>query len=478
MKINLRSLRIRLFMLYIIFALTSMICLGSFSYWYLNQKLASSRQHTMEAREKRVIEFVDTWPKKDTSLSLAEKLRQLSIGIASTDIIQVYELDGTPIYSSPGDATFKIPWPNKACLERCYGLLRQNGHAIRTLDHIVELDGHKVRLSLSGSIDEHFEILQAVRNSYLLFCPLLLLASMAGGFVLSNRALEPVSRMTTEARKIGIRDLERRLPVPDTGDELQVLAETWNELLGRIETAVERLTQFTGDLSHDLSTTITIMLTTAGLALSRERSNEEYRTALSTISVECEATSQLLDDLLAVARADMVHKNIEWKPVDISELVRQVCHHFEAKARLKGQLLTFNITEETWMLGDLSLLRRMVTILLDNATKYTPESGSILISLIKEHENIQLEVSDTGIGIPADALPKIFDRFYRVDESRSQDEGSSGLGLSIAKWVVEAHRSTISVDSTPGKGSTFTVFIPLVEPILATETSYLAASVG
>jgi two-component system heavy metal sensor histidine kinase CusS len=475
MKLNLRSLRIRLFLLYIILFLTSMICLGCFSYWYLSQALASSRQHTMEARENRVIQFLNTWPEKDTSLSMAEKLRQLSVGIASTDIIQVYELDGTLIYSTRGDSSLRVPWPNKSCIDRCYGLVQSNGHHIRTLNHVVIMGGQKVRLSLSGIMDEHFEILRAVRNSYLLFCPLLLLASVAGSFVLSNRALEPVSRMTTEARKIGIQDLERRLPVPDTGDELQLLAETWNELLGRIETAVARLTQFTGDLSHDLSTTITIMLTTAGLALSRERSNEEYRTALSTISVECEATSQLLDDLLAVARADLVHQNIEWKPVDVSEIVREVCQHFEARAKLKDQSLTVDISSEIWTLGDLSLLRRMVAILLDNAIKYTPESGSVLISLMNRDEIIQLQVSDTGIGIPAEALPRIFDRFYRVDEARSQNEGSSGLGLSIAKWVVEAHQSTINVDSTPGEGSTFTVFIPLQEKVSGDAPLYLPA---
>src|SRR5260370_12396732 len=318
MRVNLRSLRIRLSLLYIVFALTSMTCLGCFSYLYLSEALESSRQHTMEAREKRVIQFVETWPRQDISLSLAEKLHQLSVGIASTDIIQVYEMDGTAVYSTPGDSALKVPWPHALCIERCYGLTQRNGHVIRTLDHVVSLDGRKVRLSLSGNIDEHFEILRTVRNSYLLFCPLLLLASVTCGFVLSDRALEPVSRITAEVRKIGIQDLERRLPVPDTGDELQVLAETWNELLGRIETAVGRLTQFSGDLSHDLSTTITIMLTTAGLALSRDRSNDEYRTALNTISVECEATSRLLEDLLAVARADLMHQNIEWKPVDIS----------------------------------------------------------------------------------------------------------------------------------------------------------------
>ncbi|QHN02593.1 HAMP domain-containing protein [Granulicella sp. WH15] len=474
MKITLRSLRIRLSLLYIIFTLTSMICLGCFSYWYLSRQLESSRKHTMEAREERVIRYIATWPRQGPALDLLEKLQLFSIALASTDIIQAYELDGSLIYSSPGSPEFKVPWPNKSCLERCYDLVHQNGHTVRTLDHVVILDGHKIRLSLSGKIDEHEDILRAVRNSYLLFCPLLLLASAAGGYVLSNRALTPVSQMTTEARKIGIQDLERRLPVPDTGDELQTLAETWNELLGRLETAVARLTQFTGDISHDLSTTITIMLTTASLALSRTRSTEEYQSALSTIAVECEATSQLLEDLLAVARADLVHQNIERRPVPISQIVLEMSQHFAAKARLKNQVLTSRIDDDAWMLGDLSLLRRMVTILLDNAIKYTPESGSISISLEANGETIQLVVKDTGIGIPAEALPKIFDRFYRVDQARSQEEGSSsGLGLSIAKWVVEAHQSVITVDSKPGEGSTFTVSIP--EQNNGVEATHLAA---
>jgi heavy metal sensor kinase len=437
-----------------------MICLGSFSYMYLSQALASSRQHTMEARERRVVEYINSWPRKDRLLTMPEKLRQLSAAIASTDIIQVYGLDGTPLYSAPGDSSLKVPWPDAPCNERCYGLVRKNGHAIRTLNHVVELDRRRVRLSLSGTIDEHFEILQAVRNSYLLFCPLLLIASVVGGFLLSKRALEPVSRMTQEARTMGIQDLRRRLPVPRTGDELQVLAESWNELLERLELAVARLTQFTGDISHDLSTTITIMLTTAGLSLSKDRTGEEYRSALSTIALECEATSRLLEDLLAIARADMVHKKIAHDSVNLSDLVCKVCQHFNAKARLKRQNLGCEVDAEGWILGDASLVRRLIAILLDNAIKFTPELGSIAVSLKTQADTLQLTVIDTGIGISADALPKIFDRFYRADPSRSQEEGSSGLGLSIAKWVADAHKSKIIVHSMAGDGSTFTVIFP------------------
>jgi signal transduction histidine kinase len=203
------------------------------------------------------------------------------------------------------------------------------------------------------------------------------------------------------------------------------------------------------------------MLTTAGLALSKERSPEEYRNALTTISVECEATSRLLEDLLAVARADIVHQKIEFKPVDLADLVQEVCQHFDARARLRDQKLEWDVEAGAWVLGDASLLRRMLTILIDNATKYTHESGAIFVSLGTSAGIIRLKVADNGIGIASEVLPKIFDRFYRVDESRNLDEGSSGLGLSIVKWVVEAHQFTIEVHSVPGEGSVFMVLMPV-----------------
>jgi signal transduction histidine kinase len=286
-----------------------------------------------------------------------------------------------------------------------------------------------------------------------------LIASVAGGFALSHRALRPLNRITTEARAISIQDLKHRLPVPRTGDELQVLAETWNELLARLEIAVGRLTQFTGDISHDLRTTITVMLTTVEFALRRNRPEGYYREVLTTIATECRTTSQLLDDLLAAARADIVQRNIHWQPVDVSEITLEVCEHLRAKAEIKQQVLRSRVCGSAWTRGDISMLRRLLNILLDNAIKYTPGSGTIEVSLERVDTRLELKVSDSGIGIPPDALSRIFDRFYKVDESRNQEDGSSGLGLAIAKWIVEAHNATIQVSSVLNEGSTFTVMI-------------------
>jgi heavy metal sensor kinase len=453
-----------------------MVGLGGFSYWYLDRALASSRQRTMEAREDRLVQFVNSWPNSAARVPLTQKLQQLTLAIASTDIIQLYDLNGKVIFSTPGPNDLKVPWLGRDCFERCYGLIHQNGHQIRTLDHVVTLDGQRYHLSLSGKIDEHFDVINAIRNSYLLVCPLMLLLSVGGGFVLSGRALEPVNRITAEAQSIGIQDLKRRIPVPNTGDELQILAVTWNQLLARLEIAVERLTQFTSDMSHDLSTTITIMMTTVGLALSRDRSPDEYKAALHNINVECEATAQLLGTLLAIARTDLVHQKIEWKPINLTELVIEVSRQFQPRTVLKGQTITLQVQDGIWTNGDLSLLRRMVSILVDNAIKYTPEAGAITVSLARRHDAFELRVSDTGIGIPEHAMPRIFDRFYRVEESRTESEESNGLGLAIAKWVVEAHRSRIDVASKPGQGSTFTVSIPQVVQAKQSETAYAPLS--
>jgi heavy metal sensor kinase len=463
MTLFFRSLRVRLGLLYILFTLTSMACLGCFSYWYIGRILASSRQQTMMRREERIVAFINKWPRPDSPIGLNEKLRQLSIAIAETDTIQVHDFTGRLLYSSPAPDIYKADWPDSSCIQPCYAIVRKGGHTLRTLNQVVTLDGQEVRLSIAGAMDEHADVLRMIRNSYLICCPLLLIVSVAGGFVLSHRALQPIHRITSEARTIGIRNLKHRLPVPQTGDELQLLAETWNDLLARLDIAVSRLTQFTSDISHDLRTTITVMFTTAEFALRRTRPDREYREALKTISVECQATSRLLDDLLAAARADMVQQDIEWEPIDLTAISSEACEHMRAKIEIKHQLLELYLCRNAWIKGDISLLRRLLIILLDNAVKYTPDGGTISVTVEKVDDRIKLRVGDTGVGIPPEAISRIFDRFYRVDQSRNQENGSSGLGLAIAKWIVEAHHFTIEVDSTVAVGTTFTVSVQ-IEP--------------
>ncbi|MDE1177439.1 MAG: ATP-binding protein [Edaphobacter sp.] len=334
---------------------------------------------------------------------------------------------------------------------------------MRLIQQTITLRGQAVHVALAGQVDEHYDILRMVRNSYLVSIPVLLGVSIIGGLLLANRTMEPIGRMTRAAQTISIRDLRKRLPVPATGDEIQGFAVTWNEMLARLETAVESLTQFTADISHDLRTTLTVMLATAQVSMKRERTAAEYQNALQTIMIECEATTQLLDDLLAASRTDVEHQNIQLSLVPLSDVVEETCTHLQARAEVKQQSVDIGVEPNHWIEGNLSLLRRLITILVDNAIKYTPQQGKISVRLYSEQRNAMLEIADNGIGIAAQDLDKIFKRFYRADTSRNRDQGGAGLGLAIAKWIVEVHRGTISAKSDSTMGARFRVTFPITQ---------------
>ncbi len=465
-KINLRSLRVRLCLWYVLLSMISMAALGTFSYVYLVRALASSRQNTMARREARLLRYVADEPRINPNVSLAEELHHYMLASPDTDILEVSDATGRLVYSTGAASAEPIAWTGAGCTEPCFKVVEVENHKLRVLQQIVPIAAKPYRVTMAGVIDEHYDILHVVERSYLIFLPLMLLASVAGGFMLSHRALEPVDRITRAAHLISLRDLNHRLPVPQTGDELQRLAETWNDLLERLESAVKRLTQFTSDISHDLRTTVTVMLSTTQLALRRDRSKDEYRDALETIMAECQSTSVLLDDLLAAARADMVEQAIEWAPVNLASLVDETCNHLRAQAEIKLQHLLVRLDKDAWIAGDQSLLRRLIGILMDNALKYTGEGGVISASVRRAGRRVLLEVKDNGIGIPPGEAPRIFDRFYRADSSRSRETGGSGLGLAIGKWIADAHRSEITLSSTGSGGSTFVVSF---EPLEAVE---------
>jgi len=287
------------------------------------------------------------------------------------------------------------------------------------------------------------------------------LASL-GGIWISRRALAPVDEITLAARSIGIQSLSRRLDVPSTGDELQRLSETWNEMLARLEAAVKRLSQFTADASHELRTPVALIRTTAELTLRRERSPETYREALRQVVLESERTSRLVDDLLLLARADAGLPSLALERMELTPLVRDVCQQGQVLAESRQlQISTVAPEEPVFVEANDPALRRMLLLLLDNAMKYTPVGGRIVLSVDRDPGGATVAVRDTGIGIPETALPHVFERFYRVDESRNRDAGGTGLGLSIAKWIAERHHASLEAESVVGEGSVFRIRFPL-----------------
>ncbi len=281
-----------------------------------------------------------------------------------------------------------------------------------------------------------------------------------GGLILAGRVLRPVDRITRTARDIGESDLSRRIDVR-SDDELGRLASTLNNMVERLEAAFNRQKRFTADASHELRTPLAIIQAESTLSLSKERSAAEYRKSLESISQESAYMSSLVGKLLFLARSDAGKETLNLEDVNLKHLLSELSQDVEVLARDKGLHLSLNPAEDLTIKGDKVKLRQLFLNILENAVRYTPSGGAIAESLTGKDGAAVVAIMDTGIGIPAEHLPHIFERFYRVDKARSRAEGGTGLGLAIAKYIAEAHNGKIEVESVPGKGSTFRVIIPL-----------------
>lgn len=293
--------------------------------------------------------------------------------------------------------------------------------------------------------------------------PLALALAAGGGIFLARRALEPVDKIAQTARQIEESDLSRRITV-NTKDELGRLAATLNEMIGRLENAFQRQKQFTSDASHELRAPLAVIEAESSLALQKERPPDDYRQSLETISQEARQMSFLIEQLLSLARADAGKEQWNFTEVNLGKLIGNLSTDVEVLCQEKG--LNFQLAQMQDMIvkGDEARLRELLMNLLDNAIRYTTSPGTISISFRREGQMAVVAVKDTGVGIPAEDIPFIFDRFYRVDKSRSRAQGGTGLGLAICKHIAEAHGGEIEVESQVGLGSTFSVRLPLKSP--------------
>jgi two-component system heavy metal sensor histidine kinase CusS len=331
----------------------------------------------------------------------------------------------------------------------------------RTLATETTVRGYKFRILVAAPLEGTLVTLRHVRELLLWAAPGVLLIASLGGYWISRRALAPVDNITRAAQTIGIENLSHRLEVPPAGDELQRLSETWNSMLERLEGAVKRLSQFTADASHELRTPITLIRATAELTLRRERSAETYREALRHIVDESDRTTRLIEDLLLLARADAGLPGLPLDRMELTPLVRDVCEQGQILAQERQLEISAEMPEQpVYVEANDPALRRLLLLLVDNAVKYTPAGGHITVSVALDSSGPTLTVRDTGIGIPDAALPHVFERFYRVDESRNRDAGGAGLGLSIAQWIAERHHARLEAESVVGQGSAFRVRFP------------------
>jgi two-component system OmpR family sensor kinase len=307
-------------------------------------------------------------------------------------------------------------------------------------------------------------ILEHLISILALLVPVVLFVAFAGGWVMAGLVLRPTSNITEMAQRITAQNLSERIPERKTKDELGRLIATMNGMIARLQSSFDQIKQFSMNVAHELKTPLTILKGESELALSKLPPSEETRELVSSYLEETIRMSRIVDDLLTLAKADAGQLPIEREPVDVQGLIRELFEDaalLSASKQLDIQLVK---ADPAIVIGDASRLRQLFRILITNAIQFTDATGTIRIRCEATGPYVVVTVEDTGIGIPANSLKEIFERFYRVDQARTRAKGGSGLGLSLAKWIVESHNGTISAQSELGKGSSFIVRLPLRTP--------------
>jgi heavy metal sensor kinase len=294
--------------------------------------------------------------------------------------------------------------------------------------------------------------------------PIVVLAAIGGGFLLVGRALAPVGQIARKAEQITQHNLSERLPVPRTADELERLSVSLNHMIARLEEAVLNSKRFVADASHELRTPLTVLRAELESVVQDEAITLSMRETLGSLLEEVERLAKIVERLFALSRLDAGEAQAEWVQFDLGKLATTTADQMSLLAEDKGIAVSCNVAEQITVEGDRARLKQVVVNLLDNAIKYTSRGGTVHLKVGSTNGHAVLEVADSGIGIPADALPHVFDRFFRVDKARGRDPGGTGLGLSIVKSICAAHGAEVEAESASARGSCFRVKLPLVHP--------------
>ena len=290
--------------------------------------------------------------------------------------------------------------------------------------------------------------------------PFGLIVAGTSGWFMTRRVLKSVQNIAHTAKLIELSQLSQRIPLTGSGDEFDQLARTFNETLARLEQAVGEMKQFTGSIAHELRTPLTALRGEAEIALLHGQSTEDFRRVLSSQLEEFQKLARLIDQLLMLARAEAGEVRLQRDDVAMDPLLKYITETLTLLADEKGVILKLESDPGIVVRGDREWLERALINLLDNAIKYTPAGGFVTVRTVREGSGVRIEVEDTGTGIPPEALPHVFERFYRADPARNKAVEGVGLGLSLVKWIVTEHGGAVSVSSSPGKGARFTILLP------------------
>lgn len=313
---------------------------------------------------------------------------------------------------------------------------------------------------IGRSLADDEKVLSQFTRYFLFLGPAAVAVICLLGWIAAGRAIRPVTDVANAAQAITGQNLTLRLPLRGAGDELDHLIERFNAMMARLEQSFSQVRQFSTDVSHELRTPLTIIRGHLEVAMMTARTPEQYQDAIHTALQDVERLTHIVRALLQLSQAESGQLVLNKAPLDLTPILQELCEQFSLAAEDKQITLATHLAPRVEATVDRVQIERLVTNLLTNAIKYTPAGGRVEVSLQESNGQVELKVADNGQGIPAEHLPHIFDRFFRVPEARANPEKGLGLGLSFVAWIVKAHGGLIDVQSQPGKGATFTVTLP------------------
>jgi heavy metal sensor kinase len=365
----------------------------------------------------------------------------------------IFRLPPLPLRASPSPQFYELPESNSEADDSCRGIYQRMAA------------GSDVPLTVvvTDSMEPLGDQLDTLQNVLAIAIVLALLLAGSGGWLLARHSLSPLAAMASATERITANNLGERLPV-GSSDELGRLASRFNELLSRLSASFSQQRQFMADASHELRTPLSVVRTAAQVALQKpERSESDYREALAVIEQQAGRLSRLVEDMFALTRADMNQLPLDISDLYLDEVIADTTRAAGLLAQRKGVHLKSQDMQEAPYCGDERLLRQMISNLLDNAIKFTPEGGTVDVRLHQVGASYEIAVTDTGCGIPDELQPRVFERFFRADKARvgTNGVGGAGLGLAIARSIAELHHGRLSLQHSGPEGSTFCIYLPL-----------------
>lgn len=460
---NYRSLSFRLGAWYTLLLGAIFVLVGAATFFGLQQYLRANLRDSLSRRSMQVEQILTQAPGAASNTAIAQDIEIRVAPEFNNRFVRVTRLPATLIYLSgpPADRSFNpttlsaVAVPNAmrtAIVHSQHVMIRTTPVRAASGDYLVELGVS------TQSIDEG---LARLLDLLALLLPVLIVCAAGGGYWLVNRALRPVDRLSQTAEQMSLQNLTLRLPVAPSGDALERLANSLNNMLGRLRDSVQTSRRFLADASHELRTPLTVIKgELQELTRASQLTKGDVRERVGSVLEEVGRLEHLVSGLLVLSRLDAGETQSDWVNVDLAELALSTAEHMRLMAEDRGIAIDLSELRRAVILGDRARLKQIIVNLLDNAIRFTPRGGSVALRTVSEDSGAVLEVSDTGVGIPAAAIAQVFDRFFRVDAARSREDGGAGLGLSIVKSICTAHGAEIDVQSLINNGSCFRVRFP------------------